>query len=292
LGFTEQSFGQEIILPTEGARMKFAICNETFGDWPIEKGFQAAGQHGYTGLEVAPFTLGSSVFEISDAQRTEYREVAKQNGLEIIGLHWLLAKTTGYHLTTSDLSVRSRTSDYLCGLTQLCYDLGGKLMVLGSPLQRNFPNSMSHDEAMMNAADTLSGVVPTLEKYGVKIAIEPLGPQEGNFLNRAFQARELIKMVGSPAVQLHLDVKAMSSEGEPMDQIIRDHADILLHFHANDPNLLGPGMGDVDQKPIFNALREINYSGWVSVEVFDYSPGVETILSESMINMLAAMATQ
>ena len=269
--------------------MKFAICNETFGDWPIEKGFQEARKYGYTGIEVAPFTLGKSVYEISESQRAEYHQCAVEHGLEVIGLHWLLAKTSGYHLTTDDLSVRSKTCDYFCALTQLCSDLGGKLMVLGSPLQRNFPDSMSHEQAMENAADLLAKVVPSLEKYSIQIAIEPLGPQEGNFLNHAFDARELIEMIGSPQVQLHLDVKAMSSEGEPMDAIIRNHADILIHFHANDPNLLGPGMGDVDQKPIFTALREIRYAGWVSVEVFDYAPGVETILSESMANMLTAI---
>ena len=270
--------------------MKFAICNETFGDWPIERGFQAARKYGYTGIEVAPFTLGKNVYEISESQRTEYRQCATEHGLEIIGLHWLLAKTSGYHLTTDDLSIRSKTSEYFCALTQLCSDLGGKLMVLGSPLQRNFPDTMSHAEAMENAADLLAKVVPSLEKYGIQIAIEPLGPQEGNFLNHAYQARELIDMIGSPHIQLHLDVKAMSSEGEPIDAIIRNHADMLVHFHANDPNRLGPGMGDVDQKPIFAALKEIDYSGWVSVEVFDYSPGVETILSQSMANMLAAIA--
>jgi len=229
------------------------------------------------------------VYAISESQRQEYRQSAQENGLEIIGLHWLLAKTSGYHLTTDDLSVRSKTSEYFCALVKLCSDLGGKLMVLGSPLQRNFPASMNHEDAMTNAADLLSTVVPCLDQYGIKIAIEPLGPQEGNFLNHAFQARQLIKMIGSPSVQLHLDVKAMSSEGEPIDDIIRKHADILLHFHANDPNLLGPGMGSVDQKPIFAALREIQYPGWVSVEVFDYSLGVETILSESMTNMLSAI---
>ncbi len=269
--------------------MKFAICNETFGDWPVEKGFEAARKFGYTGIEVAPFTLGKSVYDITDAQRIEYRQAATENGLEIVGLHWLLAKTTGYHLTTDDLSTRSKTSDYLCALTQLCSELGGKLMVLGSPLQRNFPPSINHEEAMANAADLLAMVVPSLERYGIQIAIEPLGPAEGNFLNHACEARELIKMIGSPQVQLHLDVKAMSSEGEAIDAIIRKHSDIMIHFHANDPNLLGPGMGDVDQTPIFSALKEIEYAGWVSVEVFDYSPGVEAILSQSMSNMLAAI---
>jgi sugar phosphate isomerase/epimerase len=85
----------------------------------------------------------------------------------------------------------------------------------------------------------------------------------------------------------------MSSEGIPIAQVIQDNADIMIHFHANDPNRLGPGMmspsqsaGEiVDQQPIFQTLHDIGYQGWVSVEVFDYSPGVETILRESWNNM-------
>jgi sugar phosphate isomerase/epimerase len=45
-------------------------------------------------------------------------------------------------------------------------------------------------------------------------------------------------------------------------------------------------MGQVDQGPIFKALKEIGYRGWVSVEVFDYSPGVEQILTQSMDTMV------
>jgi len=263
--------------------MKFAICNETFGDWPIERGFEHAIAAGYTGLEVAPFTLGLYANQISAESRKHYRRTAESFGLEIIGLHWLLAKTNGFHLTTDDLEVRSLTASYLKELVGLCADLGGKVMVLGSPLQRNFPHEMSHERAAANAAQVLTEVVPSLEKHGIRIAVEPLGPQEGNFLNFASQARDLIDAIGSDSIRLHLDVKAMSSEETPID--------LMIHCHANDPNRLGPGMGDVDQRPIFKALRDINYQGWVSVEVFDYSPGVETILSTSMQNMKHALAS-
>jgi sugar phosphate isomerase/epimerase len=129
-----------------------------------------------------------------------------------------------------------------------------------------------------------------LEKLGVQIAIEPLGREEGNFLNTAADARQLQAMIDSPQVQLHLDVKAMSDEPTPTPQIIRDNADAMIHFHANDANRQGPGMGEVDFVPIFQALRDVGYQGWVSVEVFDYSPGIETLVRESMANMLAAAA--
>ncbi|XZE21909.1 sugar phosphate isomerase/epimerase family protein [Pirellulaceae bacterium SH449] len=271
--------------------MKFAICNETFGDWPIEQGFEAAVKHGYTGIEVAPFTLGVDANAVTSAARDHYRKTAERFGLEVVGLHWLLAKTNGYHLTTDDKVIRDRTAVYLRDLVQLCSDLGGSVMVLGSPLQRNFPPEMGHEHATKNATEVLKQVVPALEERGVRIAVEPLGPQEGNFLNHAHQARELIQMVNSEQVRLHLDVKAMSSEGKPIEDVIRENADLLIHYHANDPNLLGPGMGEVDHVPLFRALDEIGYKGWVSVEVFDYSPGVEKILSESLSYMRSAIQT-
>lgn len=262
--------------------MKFAICNELFEESHPATCLELARKLGYTGVEVAPFTLGPTPLDITPTQREQFRRLVSDCGMEIIGLHWLLAKTEGFHLTVGDASVRNRTADYLRALVSLTADLGGAIMVLGSPVQRNFPATMTHDQAMAHAADVLQRIVPDLESTGVRLAIEPLGPAEGNFLNHAFQARDLIEAIASPAVRLHLDVKAMSSEGIPIDQIIRDNADVMIHFHANDPNRLGPGMGDIDQQPIFQALHDVAYSGWVSVEVFDYSPGVETILRESM----------
>lgn len=268
--------------------MKYAICNETFGDWPLPQALAFAREAGYTGWEVAPFMLTDDIFSYSATDRADYRRQVEDAGFEITGLHWLLAKTSGLHLTTNDAQVRQRTTDYLCELARLCHQLGGQTMVLGSPQQRNVPEGQSMESAMENAAEVIRGAVPELERQAVRIAIEPLGHEEGNFLNTAAEGRKLQAMVDSPQVQLHLDVKAMSDEPTPIPTIIRDNADAMIHFHANDPNRQGPGMGEVDFVPIFAALREIGYDDWVSVEVFDYTPGVERLVTESMRNMQAA----
>ena len=262
--------------------MKFAICNETFQDWPFDKAFAFARECGYTGIEFAPFTIHKNAYEISADRRREIRRQAEDAGLTVVGLHWLLAFTEGYYLTSPEADVRRRTSEYLGELARLCRDLGGRVLVLGSPKQRNLLPGVTHDQALEYAADVLRGVVPTLEECGVVLAAEPLGPEEGDFLRTAELGVRLIQMVDSPRCRLHLDVKAMSTEQKPIVDIIRDSARGSQHFHANDPNRRGPGMGNVDFRPIFAALQEINYQGWVSVEVFDYTPGVETLARDSI----------
>ncbi|MBJ43376.1 MAG: D-tagatose 3-epimerase [Planctomycetaceae bacterium] len=262
--------------------MKIAICNETFQNWPLDKAFRYARELGYEGIEFAPFTLGKDATEVSAEKRQEVCELLKKYQLDSIGVHWLLAKTTGYYLTSPDPTVRDRTTEYFIQLAQLCHDLGGKVMVLGSPDQRNLLDGVTHDQALEYAADVIRGTTQDLQRLGVVIALEPLGPAEGNFLLTAESGIQLAKMIDSPNVRLHLDVKAMSSETKPIPEIIHASADYLEHFHTNDANKQGPGMGDIDFVPILQALNDINYQGWLSVEVFDYEPGVERLASESI----------
>ncbi len=116
------------------------------------------------------------------------------------------------------------------------------------------------------------------------LAVEPLGPAEGDFLRTAALGAQLCGMVNSPNCRLHLDVKAMSTESIPIPDLLRQHAGLLEHFHANDPNRRGPGMGDMDFVPILRMLQGIDYRGWVSVEVFEYSPGAEVLAAENTAN--------
>ena len=270
--------------------MKFAICNETFQDWPFDKAFAFAAECGYTGLEFAPFTISNYVTDIPAEKRAEVRRQAEAAGLEIIGLHWLLAKTEGLHLTSPEAEVRRKTTEYLGELARFCADLGGKVMVFGSPQQRDLLPGVSHDEAMQHAADVLTAVVPVLDETGVTLALEPLAPFETNFMQKATDAVRLAETVGSPQVRLHLDCKAMSSESIPIPELIRQNRSLLAHFHANDPNMQGPGFGELDFLPILEALGEIDYRGWVSVEVFDYEPGIERLARESIEHLEQCLA--
>ena len=270
--------------------MKFAICNETFQGWPFDEAFAFAAECGYTGIEIAPFTIADLATDVSSAKRDEVRRQADTAGLEVVGMHWLLAKTEGLHLTSPDASVRRNTTDYFGQLARLCADFGGKVLVLGSPQQRNLLPGVGRDEAMRHAADVLGSAVPVLEETGVVLAVEPLGPEEGDFLVTTPEAVELIEMIGSPQVRLHLDCKAMSTEPEPIAEVIRRNGAMLAHFHANDPNRQGPGFGHVDFVPILQALGQIDYRGWVSVEVFDYTPGIERLTRESIEYMQKCLA--
>ncbi len=269
--------------------MKFSICNEMFEGWAFAEVCKAARDAGYAGVEVAPFTLAKLATDVSVGQRSDMRAAAESAGVEVVGLHWLLAQTEGFHINHPDKAVRDRTARYLIDLTGLCADLGGKIMVFGSPKQRNVCEGLSHSQAWDYAVETFRQVVPALEDRGVTLCLEPLSPEETDFLNTADEAARMIAEIASPNFQLLLDVKAMSSEPTPITELIRTHASIVKHFHANDANKRGPGFGDTDFRPIFSALKEIGYDGWVSVEVFDFTPDPVTIARKSMEYMMESL---
>lgn len=267
------------------APFRYAICNETFGDWPLAKACDAAAACGYTGLEVAPFTLAPLVTGLSSLQRGEIRRTIARSGLECVGLHWLLTQTEGLHVAHPDPDVRRRTTDYLAELARLCHELGGRVLVFGSPKQRSLLPGMSQATAEDHIHEVFSKLVPVLETTDTVVALEPLSPVETDVLTTAADTCRMIDRIGSPHVRLHLDVKAMASEATPIPDIIHASARHLEHFHANDENLQGPGFGAIDFLPIFRALDDIRYAGWVSVEVFDYAPGPERLARDSIDTM-------
>jgi len=263
--------------------MKFALCNEMFEGRPMTEVCSTARKLGYQGIEIAPFTLAPSADEITAEQRKETRNTIEDAGLQTVGLHWLFAGPSGLHMTTTDNRIWGRTRDYLSCLLDLCSDLGGKVLVLGSPKQRSIVEGQTKEGAWQRAVELLSSVLDKAGDLGLTICLEPLSPVETDFINTVDEGMKMVRQIDHPSLRIHLDIKAMCSEQTPVPDIIRSvSADDIGHFHVNDANLYGPGMGDVDYAPIAEAIKDVGWNKWLSVEVFKYDPNPETIARKSI----------
>ncbi len=137
--------------------IKLGICNELFEGWDFAQVCRTVKAIGFDGIEIAPFTLAPTIFDLKGPQRRELKAIVEDAGLETIGLHWLLAKTESYYLTSPDRSVRDSTANYLRALAEATRDLGGSLMVLGSPKQRDLLPGVTYDQAVDYAIDVFEG---------------------------------------------------------------------------------------------------------------------------------------
>jgi hypothetical protein len=173
--------------------MKFAICNEVFENWPFDRVCRYVVSVGYEGLELAPFTLASNINELTADRRAELRQQAADAGVEIIGLH----------LTSPDPEVRARTADYLVALARATRDLGGTLMVFGSPRQRSLQDGVTWDQAFDRAAEVFRAAMPGVAESGVRLCMEPLDPGETNFINTCAEGLRLVDAVAHPDFVLH-----------------------------------------------------------------------------------------
>jgi sugar phosphate isomerase/epimerase len=263
--------------------MKFGICNEIFKEWnSMERTIDYVRGAGYDGLEIAPFTLAQYVYDIPDSTRRDIVRFAEKAGLEILGIHWVFVGPEGVHLTHPDPEVRAFTARYLVDLVNFCGDVGGKVLIFGSPKQRNVGRDVTYNQAFGYAREVFEKALPACEARGVTICMEQLTHFETNFCQTVDETVELIEAIDHPNFQLLLDTKAMAYQSEDRAALIRRCARHLRHYHANDTNLNGPGWGDVDFKPIFEALRDIEYERYVSVEVFKFDPGPEAIATRSL----------
>jgi D-psicose/D-tagatose/L-ribulose 3-epimerase len=119
----------------------------------------------------------------------------------------------------------------------------------------------------------------------IVLCLEPLPGPEADYILTLRQAVTLVERFNHPALRTIFDVKSASSEGRPLPDLIREFAPWIAHVHANDVNRRGPGFGATDFAPIMAALHEIGYGGYVSVEVFDYTPDPVTIARDSLAYM-------
>jgi D-psicose/D-tagatose/L-ribulose 3-epimerase len=274
---------------------RHAICNEAFKDYTFAQTCRAVRKIGYEGIEIAPFTLAEDPAAFPPDRRRECREIMRSEGLVFAGLHWLMVSPPGLHVTTPDARLRERSWEHIRRLIDLCADLGPDgVMVFGSPKQRSSTGGLSHEQATAHFVAGLAGVAPQAQDRGVRLLIEALSPSQTDVVTSLDEAAALVDRIGSPAIRTMFDTHNAVDETEPHDVLVERHFEKICHVHVNEKDGRHCGAGDYDFAPVFAALRRLNYTGWISLEAFDFSPGAEPLAAESLQylqKIIAGLAT-
>jgi D-psicose/D-tagatose/L-ribulose 3-epimerase len=251
-----------------------SLCNEVVRGLSLPKQLEFARNVGYDGLEIAPFTLGDDPHLLPASKRVEIRRAARDAGIALTGLHYLLLAPAGLSITSAEAAQRARTVDVMRRLCSLAADLGATILVHGSPAQRQLEQGRE-EEGRNYAAECFAAVADAAAEAGVTYCIEPLAPPENQFLTTVDETATLVRAIAKPAVKTMIDCSAAGrGEAQAIPDLIRQWlpSGLIAHVHLNDPNRRGPGEGELAFGPILAALASAGYRGMAAVEPFIYEP--------------------
>ena len=264
--------------------MKISLCNEVIAELPFEKQCEVMAKLCYDGVEIAPVTLSDEPHVLPATRRKEIVKIANDAGVPITGLHYLMVAPQGLSITTKDSAVRQKTFEVMRGLAQLCADLGGKLMIHGSPAQRQLEPGDETD-SYKRGIEYFAAAGEAARAAGVTYLLEPLAKDHTAFVNSVEEAVKIVREIGNPGLQTMIDCSAAGrSEAQSVPELIRQWmpSGAIRHIHLNDANRRGPGEGGMQFGPIVRALQDTGYSGIAAIEPFIYEPDGPTCAARTV----------
>ena len=245
--------------------MKFGvnvfIWTESFdrSNLPLLPRIKAAG---FDGVELPLFT--PAAFATAD--------IAK--GLAESGLECTLCSvlTGGLSMISDDAAVRKQTRVHVEDCVKTAADVGAKIICgpLYSPVGY-LPGRRRTADEWKWAVDCYQSLGPVLMQHGVTIAVEPLNRFETFFLNIAEDAVAFCDQIGHPNVGVLLDTFHANIEEKDIGKAYRTVGRHLKHVHSCENDRGIPGSGHVEWKSVFEALRDIKYDGWLTIESFGFA---------------------
>lgn len=256
--------------------MRLSLCSEVLRTLPFAEQCSFAAAVGYDGLEIAPMTVTDDPRALTASDVAALRRTVAEAGLVVTGLHFLMLAPAGLSLTATDDETVALTRAVMLRLVDLCAELGGDVLVHGSPAQRRLPGDAAAAAAAREIAKAhFAAVGERARRHGVTYCIEPLSRDQTNFINTVEEAVAILDELGEPGLATMIDT---SSAGRSEDVSVPDLIDRWLptgriaHIQVNATNRQGPGQGDEPFAPVFARLAQHGYDRTVAVEPFDYRP--------------------
>ncbi len=107
---------------------------------------------------------------------------------------------------------------------------------------------------------------PVAKSANTNLILEPLNRGETRYLNTIEHAVRLIDAANVEGLATMGDLFHMNIEERNVTRAIRDNHKHIVHIHLADNTRLEPGSGMIDFKVIFDTLKDIGYSNYVSLE--------------------------
>ena len=240
----------------------------------LAQGFARAAAHGFDAVEIFPASA-----EETDA--AEVRRLCDVHGLRVAafgtGAGWLRHHL---RLTDPDAGVRRRAIDFMARIIDLAGTFGAPA-ILGS-MQGRAEGPIARGQALEWLAAALEELGPRAEGQGVPLLYEFLNRYETNLCNTTSDALEFLGSLRTSGVRLLCDLFHMSIEEIDIPSALRQAGARLGHVHFADSNRRAAGMGHTAFEPIVAALREIDFTGYLSAEVLAL-PDPETAAAQTMV---------
>lgn len=246
--------------------MKIAISNIA---WQLEEEETIANimqSFNIEGVEIAPTKIWNNPLNASDEEIKSYRDFWGSKNIKIVALQALLFGRNDLTIF-DDNNIRKATLDYLKGIIELGSKLGARVLVFGSPKNRNIGN-LTIEEAQIIAQEFFYNLGEFAFQNGVIFCIEP-NPTiyNCNFVTNSQEGLELVMKVNSKGFGLHLDSAAMTLSEENIEPALRNSLDKLCHFHISEPYLGQVGDNQVNHPIFAQTLSSLNYPHWKSIEM-------------------------
>jgi len=201
-------------------------------------------------------------------QRYEMRSVI-ETGARFLLDPWQKHEPT---LMTADAAERSRRIHFLQHAINIAAGLGSDCVSLWSGV---LPDRDLSEEAAFDRLRTgLRQVIDHAERRHVVLGFEP---EPGMFVDTMSRFEQLQQTITAPCFKLTLDIGHLHCLGEvPIADHIRRWSSRLVNVHIDDMKCgvhehLMFGEGEIDFPPVFQALREVKYTGGIYVELSRHS---------------------